>query len=250
MKCELADGVVLYLGDAYEILPTLEERGVIVADPPYAFNASGGGKFRKARKAMNAIARSGLAKGFDHTILSPELSAGGVVCFCHNDQIPVLSAWFAEQFDRFALCAWHKPNPIPFANKHYLADTEFYFHAWNKGFHPVGAYADLSRSQTVFGRPQHGHPTEKPLPVMEKILRNVASPLIVDPFMGVGSTGVAAVRAGRRFIGIEMDERWFEIAAQRIAKEIDALRVSYADRAQQSEREAGGSTLQERSTIS
>lgn len=222
MKCELGNGVVLYLGDAYEILPALEERGTIVADPPYAFNASGGGKFRKARKAMNAIAKSGLAKGFDHSILSPNLSGGSVICFCHNDQLPVLTPWFSEQFDRFALCSWHKPNPIPFANKHYAADTEFYIHAWNRPDHPRGAFKDLARHQIAYGRPQHGHPTEKPLQVMEKILRNIASPLIVDPFMGSGSTGVAAVRAGRRFIGIEIDERWFEIAAKRIEKEIQA----------------------------
>ncbi len=60
------------------------------------------------------------------------------------------------------------------------------------------------------------HPTVKPGPVMDKIVRNVAGSTICDPFMGTGSTGVAAIKAGRRFVGIEKNPRHFETAVTRL----------------------------------
>ena len=169
---------------------------------------------------MESIIKAGLDKGFDHTFLTPEI-ADSIVCFCHNDQIPVLSSWFAEKFERFAVCMWHKSNPMPVANKHYVPDTELYIHAWNSAGHPIG---DLRHKGRWFlhpiGSSEIDHPTVKPLPLMEKVLRNVQGDLILDPFMGSGTTGLAAIAARRHFIGIEREERYFDIACRRIS---DAL---------------------------
>ncbi|MDT8758265.1 site-specific DNA-methyltransferase [Sphingomonas psychrotolerans] len=207
----------LYLGDAYAIRPTLGFFDADVLDPPFLYNAVGAGKHRKVRYATKAIIAENMANGFDHQIISP-LWAGGVVVFCHNDQLPEVGAHLKGLFRRFILGGWSKTNPMPVANKHYLYDTEYYFHAWNSGYHPVGSIADKRRftSAPVASSKLFNHPTVKPAALMDKIVRNVAGASICDPFMGTGSTGVAAVRAGKRFVGIEHNPAHFETAVRRI----------------------------------
>jgi site-specific DNA-methyltransferase (adenine-specific) len=107
---------------------------------------------------------------------------------------------------------------MPVANRHYQPDTEIYVHAWTKGSHPIGDLPQKQRFIIAANGQDSGiaHPTVKPLPVMQKIVANVNGASICDPFMGSGTTGAAAVMAGRRFIGIEMNERYFDIACKRI----------------------------------
>lgn len=208
----------LYLGDCRDILPGLGRFDGLCFDPPYEFRAEGGGHYRAARQGMDQIIEEGLAEGFDHSIINP-LLCGAVVVFCHNDQLPKLLTYLDGNFERFALCVWRKANPQPVANKHYRPVMEFYIHAWNRGFHPQGALADLDRQIVAMaprGAAKFGHATVKPDAVMDKILRNLAGETVCDPFMGTGSTGVAAIRAGRRFTGIERNPKHFETACQRI----------------------------------
>lgn len=208
----------LFCGDAYAILPRLGWFDAIVMDPPYLFDNSGGGAFRKARGASDQIVDEALDRGFDHTIINP-LLCGSVVVFCHNDQLPVLLPFLAGSFHRFVLLNWIKPNPSPMANKHYLADCEPFVHAWSRGYHPQGEHHDKHRWITAGSMPSKvfGHPTVKPAAVMDKIVRNVAGTSVCDPFMGTGSTGVAAIRAGRIFTGIERNPVHFETSCRRIA---------------------------------
>ena len=214
----------LYLGDAYAIRPTLGFMDADVMDPPYVIQASGGGSFRKHRPYLDQIMEEGLDRGFDHTIINP-LMTGAVVVFCHNDQVPGLSAYLDGLFHRFALCVWQKTTPMPVANKHYVPEIEIYFHAWNRGFHPQGDLAELRRVFACRSRAlkEFGHPTVKPDELMAKILRNVAGDRICDPFMGTGSTGVAALRAGKRFFGIEHNPKHFETAVRRISDAWDQI---------------------------
>ncbi|WP_306095015.1 DNA methyltransferase [Qipengyuania flava] len=216
----------LYLGDAYAIRPTLGFMDCDVMDPPYLLQTSGGGRLRKARPHMDEIAAAGIDRGFDLAIVNPML-AGAVVVFCHNDQLPALLHQVDGQFDRFALLDWTKAAPLPVANKHYRPDREFFVHAWNAGFHPQGELADKGRSITAAPdralKKRFDHPTIKPPAVMDKIMRNVAGLNICDPFMGTGSTGVAAIKADKQFFGIERDPRWFEAAVTRITEAVEGL---------------------------
>lgn len=68
---------------------------------------------------------------------------------------------------------------------------------------------------------RYGHPTVKPEQVMDKIMRNISGETVCDSFMGTGSTGVAAVKAGKRFVGIEKNPRYFEVAVARIREAVD-----------------------------
>jgi len=207
----------LYLGNAYDIVPLLVKIDALVTDPPYEFETSAAGKLRRKRPNMGEIRDAGLNKGFDHTAFT-SAQFGSCVMFCHNDQMAELLNHVASQWDKYAVCAWHKTNPMPVANKHYKPDTELYIHAWSGDFHPVG---DLPQKARFIVHPNGQdtgipHPTVKPLAVMGKIISNVNGETVCDPFMGSGTTGVACVKAGKRFIGIEWNERFFELAVRRI----------------------------------
>lgn len=218
----------LILGDSYAVLPTLGWVDAIVTDPPYEFRASGGGHYRQSRKGMDQIIDEGLHKGFDHSIIN-SLLCGSVAVFCHNDQLHKLLPYLAGNFKRQALCIWRKKNPQPVANRHYRPVMEIYIHAWNDGFHPRGDLVDLDRQIEAYaprGAAKFGHPTVKPNVVMDKIIRNVAGQLVSDPFMGTGSTGVASIKAGKRFIGIEKNPEHFETACRRINDAVAAIRVA------------------------
>jgi len=208
----------LFFGDAYATRPTLGRMDADVMDPGYKFRAQGGGHYRASRKGMDEIIEQQLDQGFDKRIINP-LLCGSVVVFCHNDQLPDLLPFVAGNFERVVLCMWQKTNPQPVANKHYRPDVEPYIHAWSGNFHPRGQLRDLFRIVTAGsarGRMRYGHPTPKPDAVMTKIVRNVAGRTICDPFMGTGSTGVAAIRAGRTFTGIEHNPKHFATAVARI----------------------------------
>lgn len=237
----------LYLGDAYAIRPTLGRMDCDCMDPPYDFDNSGGGAFRAARGASDQIVEERLDRGFDHAIIDPSL-CGAVVVFCHTDQLADLVPAVVDdefgnfdallvgdmfvslkpKFRRAALLFWSKPNPSPHRNKHYLADVEPYIHAWNRGYHPVGEHHDMHRWISAASAPskRYGHPTVKPDVVMNKIMRNVSGQTVCDPFMGTGSTGVAAIRAGKVFHGIEHNERHFLTACDRIQAAYAELAVA------------------------
>lgn len=214
----------LYLGDAYVIRPTLGWFDADVMDPPYEFVADGGGKYQKdrARGGAKEIVKKGLNKGFNYAIINP-LLCGAVFVFCHNDQLPKLLTHLDGNFTRFALLTWRKKNPQPVHRMHYQPDREFFIHAWNKGYHPVGTLAEAKRevvASAVRGKPKvamGNHPTIKPDAVMNKIMKNVNGQTICDAFMGTGSTGVAAIKAGKSFTGIEHDPQYFETAVRRVA---------------------------------
>lgn len=219
----------LILGDCYDVTPGLDRAAggpltpgewACITDPPYEFDASGGGKMRAARKYLDMIEAAELADGFDDSILTPALFAA-VFVFCHNDQIGDLLPRLKRRFGQAALLGWHKTNPPPFRNKNYLPDLEFWVHAWPKGEaaggYPVGAHDDMRRIVTMqIEKNAFDHPTVKPLGLMRRIVRNAQKPGIFDPFMGSGTTGVAAIMERRRFIGVERSAQYFDIAVARL----------------------------------
>lgn len=214
----------LHLGDAYEIRPTLGWMDCDCIDPPYLFKATGAGRYRSKRPMMDELVAQGLHRGFDMAIVNP-LLCGAAIVFAHNDQLAELLARVASGFHRHALCVWQKTNPQPLANKHYRPDVEFYVHAWNRGYHPAGDMPDklrVSRITSPRGGARFNHPTTKPDALMDKIMANVAGGTVCDAFMGTGSTGVAAINAGKRFVGIEQNPAHFDTAARRIEAAIEA----------------------------
>lgn len=199
-------GITIYNGDCREILPTLTEPiDCIISDPPYGVSfdtdytrfTTGFKVDRKAHKPVHDD-----DKPFDP---SPWLAFKTVILWGAN--------CFPEGLTRGTFLVWDKR----FGNgAAFLADAEV---AWmNKGH---GVYL-LSVTQQGCIRPEPiDHPTQKPVKVMEWcIVKAGDTKTILDPFMGSGTTLVAAKNLNRRAIGIEIEERYCEIAAKRLSQEV------------------------------
>ncbi len=209
--------VRLILGDCLEVLPTLEAGSVdcLVVDPPYEITATGGGI--GAQREYLADTEGFTDCGFDYSVLDP---FDNWACFGTLRQVPKLIERAGDR--RWMLITWNKPDPTPLCNGNYLPDTEYIVHAWrNKNLY--GECVDKSRFIVRRACRDNGfHPNCKPVDVMEKVLINSSAQgqTVLDCYCGSGTTGVAAVRLGRRFIGIEREVKHFETAKRRIQDEL------------------------------
>lgn len=203
------DGAVqLYLGDCLDVLPTLSGVDAVVTDPPYgiglqcADEASGG----IGRQPFAAIL--GDSELFDPLpwLSFPDAVLFGCNNYCHAIP-PRQGQWyFWDKTLQNNGCriaegeyCWHKLGTKPRAFRH----------LWS------GAY----RASESGERSQH--PTQKPIALMEWCLDLTDAESILDPFMGSGTTGVACIRLGRKFIGIEKEPKYFDIAVKRIKEELN-----------------------------
>lgn len=210
---------VIYHGDCCELVDALPTPALVIADPPYDLVATGGGMARPGtRRHVDNIAGH-LDMGFDMSILD---RWDNWFCFCSKNQLVELLQ--KAEGDRWMLITWNKPNPTPFCNGNYLPDTEYIVHRFTGADRLFG---DSSNDRSRFMvRPSvlntSGHPSPKPIDLIQKLVRLGSRPgeLILDPFMGSGTTLRAAKDLGRRAIGIEIEERYCEIAAKRLGQEV------------------------------
>lgn len=202
----------LYLADCIEVLPLLSQRGgvdAVVTDPPYQISASGGG-IGGQRQYLTDI-RGHIDAGFDVSILD---QFKNWLVFCGKPQLLDLIHQAEKQRSRWQLLTWNKTNPTPLSNNNYLPDTEYMVHAFE-------SHNFESKTRFIVGQVERSgfdHPTVKPQYVMQKAIKSAsnAGDTVLDCFMGTGSTGVAAIQLGRKFIGIEREPKYFDIACRRI----------------------------------
>lgn len=221
------ENVVLYLGDCLEIMPMLEPRSIdaVVTDPPYGMTwntdstrFSGGTKSQRskqqARGEVPGRADWGSVQGdampFDP---SPWLQFPRVILWGCNH--------YAQRLPVGTTLVWLKKSDELFGT--FLSDAEL---AWMKGGYGVYAFRKQfpppSRMKENSG--DVAHPTQKPIALMRWCIEMAKVPLgglVLDPFMGSGTTGVACAQLNRRFIGIEIDENYCSIAARRIDAALD-----------------------------
>ena len=212
---------VLYHADCLTIMPMLEPVDLVLTDPPYEMCAKGGGIGNK-RAYMHGIADSGLEFGFNTSMLD---SFDNWFCFCSKKQI-VEIIQKAERRN-WMLLTWNKTNPTPLTNNNYLPDTEYIIHSYESG-RLFGKYKDKSRyCINPIWKNRHDHPTVKPAFIIMKcvVLGSQEGELILDPFIGTGTTAVVCERLNRRWIGIEIEERYCQIAAKRIENERSQLKL-------------------------
>lgn len=185
------DDVTLYCGDCLDILPTLGHVDAVVTDPPYGL-----GKKLDGGSWGNISTWDILPPIYD---LLP--MAKIVVIWGGNYHIlPPSRGWLA----------WYKPDAPPSMASMELAWTNLDMNS-----------RLLSQTIAATNAERAGHPTQKPAALMAWCLEIAKVPIgatVLDPFMGSGTTGVACVRTGRRFIGIEIDPTYFAIAQRRIAE--------------------------------
>ena len=190
----------LYLGDCMDVLPTLDKVDAVITDPPYGMKRDG-----KPASTSN----HGGHKGYE---------------FLGWDQEPPSECVFEEIFRLSTVQVIWGGN---FFTKHLPPSMGWFF--WDKGQRIAQsdgelAFTNMQKALRVFtlnraSIAQDGavHPTQKPLALMKWCIDQVGNPeTILDPFMGSGTTGVAAIQMGRKFIGIEREPKYFEIACRRI----------------------------------
>lgn len=212
----------LYHGDCLEILPTLEAGSVdaVVTDPPYGMGHdtdskrfSGGQRIvgrGEGRDDWGEIANDD--KPFDP---APWLAFDRVVLWGYNH--------FAQRLPVGTTLVWIKKDDHLFGT--FLSDCEL---AWMKGGHGVYAYRKQfpPPSRMAENNGVVAHPCQKPIGLLGWCMERAKVPtggLVLDPYCGSGTTGVACVKTNRRFIGIEIEERHCEIAARRIEQEASHL---------------------------
>ena len=190
MKPVIIGNATLYLGDSREILPTLPKVDAVITDPPYGIGIAAN-PVRQMHEKLDWDASPP-----DQKLINACVSAG---------EISVI--WGGNYFDlspQQCFFIWDKMQPENFS----LAMCEY---AWTNKKGP----AKMHRQSVLSYRKEH--PTQKPIELMKWCITQVGNPqTILDPFMGSGTTGVAAVQMGRKFIGIEREPKYFDIACERI----------------------------------
>lgn len=150
-----------------------------------------------------------------------------VYFFCSQKQIPFYVDYFVKgKGANWNLLTWHKTDPVPACGNKYLSDTEFCLFFREKGVKLLGSF-DTKHTYwvTPLNREEKevwGHPTIKPLHIMQKLIINSsnAGDIVLDPFIGSGTTAIACIREHRHFIGFELNEDYYEKACKRIAAEM------------------------------
>jgi site-specific DNA-methyltransferase (adenine-specific) len=189
-------GITIYHGDCREVLPGLTA-DVLVTDPPYGINFAG--QPTKWQRLAGAAAEQWDVAAFDDFALL--LAVGSAQCVWGGNYypLPVSRGWMV----------WHKPDAPPSMSTVELAWTSRDTNATH-----------IIHSISATNPERVGHPTQKPLRVMEWCVGQMPGGDVLDPFMGSGTTLVAAKNLGRKAIGIEIEERYCEIAAKRLAQEV------------------------------
>ncbi|MCD7123276.1 DNA-methyltransferase [Limosilactobacillus caviae] len=167
-----------------------------------------------------------MSNGFDESVLDELIRVMkkiNIYVFCSQKQIPLLINYFNVKHKcNWNLLTWHKTNPVPACKNKYLSDTEYIFFAREKG---VPIYGEYKTKRTYYVTPLntkekklYNHPTVKPQEILMNLIVNSSnkSDIVLDPFMGSGSTGVAAIKNDRRFIGFEINGEYFNTAQNRL----------------------------------
>jgi site-specific DNA-methyltransferase (adenine-specific) len=215
------DGVTLYHGDCLEILPTLTGVDAVVTDPPYGMKwntdstrFSGGTSGAARYRGMGRDDFGDIAADDQPFDPATWLDFPRVILFGANH--------YAARLPVGTTLVWLKKADHLFGT--FLSDAEI---AWMKGGYGVYCFRKQfppsSRIQEGGIKGRTVHPTQKPIVLMRWCIERLKlkpNSLILDPYMGSGTTGVAALQSGHRFIGIELDERYCEIAAKRIKTEL------------------------------
>ena len=184
----------LYLGDCMEVLPTLGKVDAVITDPPYGINfAAMPTKWQRAAGHQPTDWDDATVPDIDKI---RNLGPIQVIWGGNYYALPLSRGWLT----------WFKPDAPPSMGHFEMAWTNLDRNA-----------KQISCSISQTNKERVGHPTQKPLAVMLWTIKQAGSPeKILDPFMGSGTTGVAAIQLGRKFIGIERERKYFDIACARI----------------------------------
>ena len=218
-------GCELYLGDSSNILPTLDKMDLCVSDVPYPLTSGGVSKSSKTMSGIfdaNNYSNDGqliaATVPFDEMmdlIYSSLKNDADFYVMANDKNVRKLgNAAVQSGFKEHNILVWDKVSPT--ANRWYMKNLEFTLYLYKGKAKTIN---DPSSKQTCRAgeRNESKHPTEKPVSLMSEYIRNSSQPndIVLDPYMGSGTTMVAAIQQGRKGVGIEIDPTYFDMACKR-----------------------------------
>jgi len=204
--------IAIYCGDCRELLPKIPDKSIdlVLTDPPYGINLDTSYDKFKNNKSYDVI--KGDNSPFDPSILLPlaeKLIIWGGNCFA--DKLPVHFGWLAW-IKTARNGAKIRQAEMELAWTNFITRSQAYRYTW------IGAYREAGEDI------EYCHPCQKPISLMRWCLGLVPDAMIIlDPYMGVGSTLRASLDTGRKCIGIEIEEKYCEIAAKRLSQSVMIL---------------------------
>ena len=240
----------IYHGDSYKLIKEIPDKSIdlIYTDIPYDFVDNGGGgafgvkkrnyhkEYQKVsintrsqvnkNKRMNMDELKDIVFGIDWSILDEFIRIQPniyIYIWCSKKQIPYLIDYYVNKHKcYFDILVWCKNNPIPACNNTYLSDVEYCLMFREEGTKMNGNYQTKSKwylsSINVFDKEKYKHPTIKPIELVKRHIINSTTKesVVLDPFMGSGTTCVACKELGVNYIGFEINENYFNIANDRL----------------------------------
>lgn len=228
-------------GDCLELIKEIPDKSIdlIVTDPPYLLETDGAGMFGK--KADNYGGERYVMKNIDFMKngisddvldeLVRVLKKINIYIWCSQKQLPIFYDYFVNKKKcNWNLLCWHKTKPTPTCGNKYLTDTEYCLFFREKGVKVYGEYATKRTfyvsQKNLDDKKLYKHPTIKPIDIIKNLIINSSQEgnIVLDPFLGSGTTAVASILLNRNFIGYELNEEYFNIANDRITKtQLDKL---------------------------
>lgn len=234
---EIIGDATLYLGNALQVIPTLEPADMLCSDPPYLVQSGGnsgdkpfGGWMKNGYDNGGSIVQCDIDWSDWLPLIPATLKQDAHAYIFTNDRSIAAAQAAAEAagLQLHRILVWDKRAAMP--NRWYQQTCEFVlFMRKGKAFRINDPSSKALVS--IFQRDETKHPTEKPVSLCQFYIENSTKPgeVVLDPFMGTGTSGVAAIRAGRKFIGIELTEQWFEVACERLAKAVAAPAAMFSE---------------------
>lgn len=214
---------MLLKGNCFELIKEIPDKSIdlVIVDPPYSFGSKGGG-FYNNREYLDSLDSINCCKfePYDFlNMLKPKLKKFYGYFFCNKTLVEEYLKFARENKYQFDILVMAKSNPIPAYNNHHLSDLEYIIMIREKGSY-FSKHKDIDdfRKFYMTSCKKGLHPAQKPVELIERFIKVSSKPgdVILDCFMGSGTTGVACKNLGRDFIGIELEEKYYDIAKERL----------------------------------
>jgi len=225
----------IYNMDCIEGMKDIPDNSVdlVVIDPPYNMDTKGGGAFGNENREYHKEVKA-LSNGIENVVLDELLRVmkkPNIYIWCNKDQLRQYIDYFDDIGCKMDLLTWHKTNPVPTCNNKYLSDTEYCLYFRRDGVPMYGSYATKKKyyvsPTNKADKKKYLHPTIKPLNIIENLIVNSSQEgdIVLDCFIGSGTTASACVNTNRKFIGFELDSTYCEIAKNRVNESIIGLNM-------------------------
>ena len=219
----------IYNEDCYKAIKDIPDKSIdlVYIDIPYLIDNGGcsDNELSKRAKRLRSVELESIRHGIDYSILDElvrVLKSIYIYIWCNKNQILDIANYFNDKGCHMEILCWCKSNPTPLTNNVWLPDVEYCLMFREKGCQLYGDYESKSKfylsSINKDDKNLFGHPTIKPLQFVKNHIKNSTkeNDIVLDCFLGSGTTAVACKETGRQYLGFEIDKDYFKIAQDRI----------------------------------